>query len=532
MRILGIEFGSWSLKAVEMESRFRRVDILDFHEVRLPLQFKDPTEAYRGAISQLMARLPSHPEKVVTSLPATQTALRFLSFPIKQRKHVEKTFRFELEDSVPFRLDDAIIEHYVSRTKEGSLVLAAIAPKRFVSSYLTWLNSVGVDPDWLTFEGMGIVNLLLAQSDPKKSPPWEIPVMLLDIGHTKTNMVVVEQDRIYSFRSIAWGGANITQSIAMSLGVALDEAERTKMNDLKLDEDLSKASGETVELVTAANDAFSPLITDLNHSMVALKNAFKVHVGSILLTGGSAKIWGIENYIRRNLTLPTRFFHPFDGMSLKEEFKDADEYRFAEPLGRALVFARKAGLFFNFRQQFAAKGTSLTEIRAFLKDPNVTRLLRFAGVLAIILFLHVMIASSLAYRESKAATEELKKAFTQTFPTVPTKVKTNLTGSPKDLKKFINQKNSELDQKLKMISKARVPMMGLIRGISEAFPGDVRVDVNVLQLDDRGFQMEGVLYSGDLNKVTDNLKKVASLNNVAVQRDGQRFTFRGEVVGR
>ena len=27
MRILGIEFGSWSVKAVEMESRFRRFDV-------------------------------------------------------------------------------------------------------------------------------------------------------------------------------------------------------------------------------------------------------------------------------------------------------------------------------------------------------------------------------------------------------------------------------------------------------------------------------------------------------------------------
>lgn len=517
---------------MEMESRFRRVDILDFHEVRLPLQFKDPTETYREALSQLMARLPSHPEKIVTSLPPAQTAIRFLSFPIKQRKQVEKTFRFELEDNVPFRLDDAIIEHHVARTKEGSLVLAAIAPKRFVTSYLTWLNSVGVDPDWLTFEGMGIINLILAQTMQKISPPWESPVMLLDIGHTKTNMVVVDQDRIYAFRSIAWGGSNLSQSIALSLGVALDEAERTKMNDLKLDVDTSKASGDALELMTAASDAFSPFITDINHSLVALKNAFKIQVSSVLLTGGTAKVWGIENYIRRNLSLPARFFHPFEGMSLKEELKDADEYRFGEALGRSLVFARKAGLLFNFRQQESAKGTSLTEISAFLKDPNVTRLLRFAGALALVLFLHVMIASSLAYRESRTATEELRKAFTQTFPTVPTKVKNNLTSSPKDLKKFIDQKNSELDQKLKMISKARVPMMGLIRGISESFPADVRVDVNVLQLDDRGFLMEGVLYSGDLNKVTENLKKVASLNNIAVQRDGQRFTYRGEVVGR
>ena len=105
MRILGIEFGTWSLKAVEMESRFRRLDVLDFHEIRLPLEILDPTATYRKAVAQLMTRLPSPPEKIVTSLPPAQTALRFLPIPLKQRKKVEKLFRFELEDTVPFKLE-------------------------------------------------------------------------------------------------------------------------------------------------------------------------------------------------------------------------------------------------------------------------------------------------------------------------------------------------------------------------------------------------------------------------------------------
>lgn len=534
MRILGVEFGTWSLKAVEMESRFRKVDILDFHEVRLPLQIEDATATYKAAISQLMARLPSHPEKIVTSIPAAQTALRFLPIPIKQRKQVEKTFRFELEDNVPFKLDDAIVEHHVSRTKDGSLVFAAIAPKKFVSNHVAWLNSVGIDPDWLTFEGMGLINLYLSQfADRNKDEAGpDGPVLVMDIGHLKTNIAIFDQDRLQLFRSVAWGGSNITQSIALGLNVAPDEAERYKMNDLKLDANAAEAKGEARELLNAAAEAFSPFVADINHSLVAYRNIYRQEVSSILLSGGTSKAWGIENYLKRNLGLTCRFFHPFQGMSLKEEQKDADEYRFGEPLGRALVFARKAGLLFNFRQQEVGKGTSLTEVTTFLKDPNVTRLLQFAGVLAVVLFVHVFWAGILAESERKAAIEELRKAFTQTFPTVPTKQKLSLTASPKELKKFIDQKNQELEQKIKMVSKARVPMMSLVRGISESFPADLKVDVNTLQLDDRTFMMDGVLYAGDLNKVTEALKKLPSLNNVALQRDGQRFSFRGEIVGR
>jgi len=536
MRILGVELGSWSLKAVEMESRFRRLDVLDFHEIRLPLQLVDPTEIYSAAVAQLMARLPSHPEKIVTSIPAAQTALRFLPIPVKQRKKVEQMFRFELEDNVPFKLEDAIIEHFVSRTKEGSLVFAAIAPKKHIHTYLDWLRSIGLDPDWLTFEGMGLINLYLSslEGNKKMEPEPSIgPTLLLDLGHYKTNLSIYNDQRLQLFRSMAWGGYVITQQLAITMGAALEEAERYKMNDLRLDQDLSGASEETRELTRSAHQSLSPLISDITHSLVAFRNLYRTEVTRILISGGTARTWGIESYLQNHLRLPVSQFRPLENLPLKEELRSAvDESRFGEPVGRAMVFARKVSLLFNFRQQDMGKGTSLVEVTTFLKNPNVIKLMKYAAVLAGILLGYVLIAQQLADSEAHTASEELRKAFSKTFPNVPSKQKLTMTKSPELLKKFIDQKNQELDQKLKMISKSRVPMLGLINSISSAFPSEVRVDVNVLQIDDHSFSLEGVLYSGDINRVTENLKKITSFNRVALQRDGQRFFYRGEVLGR
>ena len=278
MRILGIEFGSWSLKAVEMEFRFRRADVIDFHEVRLPHQIVDPNAVYRTAIEQLMARLPVHPEKFVTALPPAQTALRFLSIPIKQRKKVEQTYRFELEDNVPFKLDDAIVEHYVTRSGEGSLVFAAIAPKKHIVSHIEWLKSVGIDPDWLTFEGMGIINLFLSARASKEEENVQGPVLLMDMGHMKTNLAILNEDRLELFRSVAWGGLSITQSLALSMGASLEEAERYKMNDLRMDQNLDQASEETKEMVSAAGQALGSLVADLNQSLVAYRNMYSQEI--------------------------------------------------------------------------------------------------------------------------------------------------------------------------------------------------------------------------------------------------------------
>ena len=75
-------------------------------------------------------------------------------------------------------------------------------------------------------------------------------------------------------------------------------------------------------------------------------------------------------------------------------------------------------------------------------------------------------------------------------------------------------------------------MLALLRNISESFPPDVQVDVNIVRLSDRSLWVEGVLYNGDLKKVEEALKKQVTFNNVTLDLQGQRFTFKGEILGK
>ncbi len=532
MRILGIEFGSWSLKAVEMESRFRRVEILDFHEVRLPLEILDPTTAYRDAVSQLLARLPSTPEKLATSIPPAQMALRFLQLPIKQRKTVEKMYRFELEDSVPLKMEDALLEHQVYRRGEGSMVFVALAPKNLVRSHLDWLKSVGIDPDWLTFDGMGMVNLYFAQTPVKGPEAPPDPVLLLDIGHSKTNLAIVHEGRLEHFRSIGWGGGAITRNIALSLGVTLEEAERIKREDVRLDQDMDNASKERQDAVLAATQACGTFAADLMHSLVAYRNSNHKEIKSALITGGTSKLWGMSSLIATTIGAPVQPFLAFKGQTLKPELKEtADEARFGEPLGRASVFLRKTSLQFNFRKQEMAKETSLNEVSDFVQNPLVLRIMAYAAILAVILYVNVWVNSMLVGREVQNAQAELQKNFADTFQGVPAKISKSLTADPEQLGKFIEKKKNELNQKIKMMSRDHSPMLTKVLTVSASFPPEVQVDVNLLQIDDRAVSVEGVVYEGQLAQAKENLSKAPWLKDVTLSQEGQRFTMKGEVTG-
>ncbi len=530
MKILGIEYGSWSVKAVEIESRWRKFEVIDFHEVRLPLKMENPSLNYKQATDQLLARLPAVPEKIVTSLPMSQTSLRFLQLPIKNRKKVEQMYRFELEDAVPFKLDEAILEHWVVKQRTGSLVFAAIAPENLVKQHLLWLKSLGIDPDWLTFDSQGLINLfLMAQAT--KTPDVEKPVgpqLLLDIGHQKTNLCIIEQNEIKLVRSIPWGGQTLNNALAVSQSMSLEDAEKFKIETL----DILSDNPAQEEPRQAIRQCFQSFTADLTHSLVSFRNTYKQEVTGITLTGGTSKLKGIKALFENAFEIPVSNFNAFDTIPVKEELKKADISRFTECWGRSIVFARKAPILFNFRSGVASKQTSFNEVSTVFSNPAVVKLAQYAAGLAAILFIHVNIASYLSDRELAASNEELRKVFKDTFRSVPSRTSQALLANPDDLKKFIDQKNAELEKKIKMASKTDIPALSIIKSVSNAFPATVRVDVNTLLFDDRSFTLEGVLYEGTLDEVTTHLKNIPQFNEVQLEQQGQRFTYKGKIARR
>jgi cell division ATPase FtsA len=439
-------------------------------------------------------------------------------------------YRFELEDTLPFKLDDTIVEHEIYPMKDSSLVFAAIAPNRFISSYLDYLKSLGLDPDWLTFDGMGSINLFSAAKANAETTQVG-PNLLLDIGHNKTTLSILNEGRIEAFRSFSWGGFAITQNIAINTGLPLEHAEQEQQ---RLDLNKLLEGSDVDEMTTSAERAINLLITELNHSLIAYRNQTKNSIASIHLVGGTSLMKGLPKLLSSRLgKIPCSVFNPLDHFPIKEELRSNIQLaKFAEVWGRGNVFSRKSPLLFNFRRNAFWKHTSLDEISGLLKNPNIIKLAQYGSTLVFILLIHVTASSYFAEQESLKANEELKKVFQDTFKNAPKPLKNTLLSNPDKLKDYIDQKNKEMEQKLKMVSKSRESIISLIKTITRCFPETIKVDVNKLEINDRNLIMEGVLYQGDLNLVSEALKKLPALTELGVTQEGQRFSFKAKVTGR
>lgn len=529
MKILGIDFGTWSIKAVEMESNWRKVEILDFHEVKMPLQLSEPVPMYQSALAQLLGTLPSHPDKIVTSLSSDKVALRFLRVPLASRKKVEQMYQFELEDGIPFRLDESITEHRITPDGRASLVFAAVAPKKFVKSQIEWYQSVGVDPDWLCFDGMGAINLFLSKPPQKELNPNE-SILICDIGHSKTHLSVLEGTNLAFFRTCSWGSFKITEILAETWAQALEDAEYTKHTKLDLTAgDFGGVGSESGEGIT---QLLKQLVNDLTYTKASYRNLTKRDITTLYLMGGGSELRGLDAFLGEALGMSVQKFSGFSTVSLKPDLAAKTALRFCESWGRAQVFTRKSPFLFNFRKKELGKHTSLDDVESVLKNPHLNKLLQFAAVLALVLFAHVTISKALAKRQLKTSEEFLSKVFQDTFRSVPTKVRNNLIGEPKDLKKFVDQKVKELDQKLELVSKDRVSMGTLFKKVSVSFPAEIKVDVNTLEINERSLLLKGVLYQGDLNQVVESLKSTSYFSELETKNENGQFEIRGKVVVR
>ncbi|OGF83035.1 cell division protein FtsA [Candidatus Giovannonibacteria bacterium RIFCSPLOWO2_01_FULL_46_13] len=127
----------------------------------------------------------------------------------------------------------------------------------------------------------------------------EAGAAVLDIGAETVDLAVIEENLPYSVAIFPLGGAHITNDIALGFQVSLDKAEEIKTT-LKLPEDTAQAKKKLQNIMEARLEDMLELVE--NH----LKKIGRQGLlpGGVVLSGGSSKIEGIDEFSKVTLHLP------------------------------------------------------------------------------------------------------------------------------------------------------------------------------------------------------------------------------------
>lgn len=298
-RILGLDIGSSSVKAVVLETSFRSFQLVSFAE-RSVRDVPDESErdARKEVLRQMVATGEARAEVVMCALPGDKVMSRILALPFGEPKRIEAVLGFELESFLPMGVDQMVYDYQIlHRGEDKTTVLAAAVQRTFLSEFLEDLKEIGLDPKIVSLDSLSYLNLW---EHLKRTAPG--PVAIVDVGARTTQVCVLEDGRAQLVRTMRVAGDAVTAALARSLEVEWAEAER-----IKCDRGLLPASGMALSpddrrIADACAEGVKPLLRDLRQTFQAyLAQSGREGIGRVLLCGGSSRLLGVQEHLEEQL---------------------------------------------------------------------------------------------------------------------------------------------------------------------------------------------------------------------------------------
>ena len=353
---------------------------------------------------------------------------RFTKFPTVPADKLEELVRYEVEQEVPFPIDDIVFDHqFLGQTAEGDMAAMIVASKLDqVTKVTDAVVACGFNPVVVDAGPMAVLNAL------KRSYPGLAGgTIVLDIGAKTTSLILVENEKIY-LRSIPVAGNAITKEIAQAFGCTTEEAEALKRERGYVSlggvtEDADEISDRVSKLVRTA-------LTRLHAEILRSINFYRSQQGGnapqrMFITGGSAVLPQIDEFFRETLKIDVDFLNPFGGIGFGSKIDTAaletDAFTLAESAGLALRATDAATLTINLMPP-----ALIEKARAVKRIPFLA-----IGAIAVLGALGLYIVGENRLKDVAVAETEAVQARNNTLRQFETKLNAELKKADEELAK-------------------------------------------------------------------------------------------------
>lgn len=235
-------------------------------------------------------------KRVAVSLPASHAFTRAVRLPHMSAKDIADAVYAEAEQYIPGSIDDLNLDYTTLREdKEGMEIFLVAIPKKIVDSYLMLTRMLGLEA--VLFDTTIGASAQLFSHD-KQS---DIPSVVVDFGSRDTDITVFNHGIVVT-GSVAFGGEDITTTMVRALGVTPHEAAMLKSEYGLTQSVVQKQVG------VALNPSLALLVKEIRRTIRYYEQRYAKEppIGQIVMTGGSANMPGLADYLTDQLRLPVR----------------------------------------------------------------------------------------------------------------------------------------------------------------------------------------------------------------------------------
>ena len=298
-----LDIGTNSIRMIQLSGNIEKGWVLEkFAYVPIdPKLTKDDSDAGRRRLGEIIlgARQQAgiKTKNIAVGMPARKTYTAIIEVSNAPEKELVKTVKYEADQYVPMSVDDAKIDFAVLGVSPIDAKKAEILLSSVDNAYAESLLE--------RIEGLGL-NVIAQEPEPISMVRALAPVgvqdarMIIDLGETSTDLVVMYQDSPRLVRSIPGGLASFVKVVEDSLKVREDQARQFI---LKFGLAQDKLEGKVYNALSSTLENFA---LELTKSVRFFQNRYTgAQVGGIVLSGFSGIIPFIAEYIEMKTGVAT-----------------------------------------------------------------------------------------------------------------------------------------------------------------------------------------------------------------------------------
>ena len=360
----GLDISDLSLKITKLKPRSRRFpslrgekikngfDLASFGETKIRPgiikggEVKDEkalAEIVKGALTKVKGEK-LKTKYVIASLPEEKAFLQVIQMPRMPKEDLKSAVVYEAENYIPLPIEEVYLDSQVVLPVHNHLdhsdVLIAALPKKTVDPYLSVFKLAGLKPLVLEIESLAIARALI------ENQTTTAPVLLIDLGATRTSFIVFSGNALRFTSSIPVSAQSFTEVIAKSLKISLEKAEKLKIKhglEEKIKIEIKSEKSERVVERGEIFEALVPPLVDLIQQIKKHLDYYQTHavhehlppngreVEKILLCGGGANLKGLPELLTLELKIPVELGNPWINI-LPESLRERKELPFEESL--------------------------------------------------------------------------------------------------------------------------------------------------------------------------------------------------------
>lgn len=346
-RILALDIGASTIKLAEFEStRNGSVELLNFGVSSLGSETANDLErsvAVMTTIKELMHDCQIKPGPVLLSVSGQSVFSRFVKLPPVDKEKVYQIILYEAQQNVPFPINEVVWDYQLIGRGEGELdVMLAAIKADIIVSLTDAVDQAGLQTDLVDVAPMALYNAVRFNYSDSAGC-----TLVVDIGSRSTDLIFMEQGRVF-IRSVPVAGNAITQQIMREFELSHEDAEEMKKAHAFVafggayEDPKSEVAGKVSKIV---RNVMTRMHAEIDRSIKFYRTQQNgMQPSLVLLTGGSATIPYLDNFLKEKLKVDVDYLNPFINVPVSKSIPSDHIGKHAHELSQVVGLALRKAL--------------------------------------------------------------------------------------------------------------------------------------------------------------------------------------------